>query len=758
MKHSPWLLGIFCAAFILLTNNAAHAQHYDDWTGFEFASVRFDEHGRIVFYEMRKDYTISLSEYFLDEDKMPSKKLIDASYHDADFYRNWASNLPPSDWDFIRLEEGGILTVKKGYRWDGPSYPCKEWIDNYCPDEHHNFRSSLVHDALYDLMRMGYLESDPFPMSNCLGWDECWDDYAGSRNRQMADMIHYMIAVEDGDSEDGAQSDYWWLRGWGGSATHCNSKLTSWKYHVSELTAYAGDGRVRLAWKSADDAGKDPNHDDHFKIHDGYKIFRNNQEIYNTLPDTTSYVDTTVVNGTRCVYKLVPQPQNTNQDDWPNTDTVVPMEGPGKALKLDGTDDAVVANFVSNDLSHTGYAPDAITLEAWVCPEEQEVSSILGFNEPGGYKLNHVAYMKKLSWDGPRYYFAYYDDYLGAYVASADDFPPGNWYHVAVTINELDEGALYVNGAQQAAFSTVLRPTKGAEFNMGRMDVGYRHYKGLLDEVRIWNVALTPDKILDGMCRQLRGYEDGLVGLWHFDDQVQSIVDDEIVFSVHDATSNANDGTLSGYDSSGLVPSGATLPMAVALDITVELDATGNVHITPEQVDGSSWCACGIASMSVSPSSFTCADIGPNTVTLTVVGNNGYTNTADATVTVVDNMAPGISDVTASPDVLWPPNNQMTSVEITGASISDNCGNLDLETGNCKIVSVTSNESVEGPGAKGPDYEITDDLSVDLRAERYGSGAGRVYTLTLECMDESGNASTSTTDICVSHDQRSKGR
>jgi hypothetical protein len=762
MKHPSRLLYILCAAFILLTNNAVHAQHYDDWTGFEFDAVRFDEHGRIVFYEMQKDYTISLPMYFLDQDKMPSERWEgDSSYKSANFYKDWAKNLPPCDWDFIRLEEDGILTVKKGYRWDGPSYPCKQWINNYCPDEYHNFRSSLVHDALYDLMRMGYLAADKWPPIPCIDVDLCITDTTGDRNRQMADMIHYMIAMEDGDPEDSAQSDYYWLRFWGGPATHCNNKLAGWKYHVSELTAYDEDGRVRLEWNTADEAGKDPKYDDHFEEHGGYRVLRNNQEIFNTSPDTTSYVDTTIVNGTRYVYELLPQPDNTNQDDWPNKDTMVPIRGPGKALSLDGADDAVEANFVSNDLSYAGYTPDAITLEAWVYPEEADASSpsILGFNEPGGYNRNHLAYKKMLSWDGPKYYFAYYDDSLGGYAASADDFPPGKWYHVAVTINELDEGVLYVNGAQQTVFSTTLRPPKGAEFHMGRMDVDYRHFKGRLDEVRIWNEALSGDEILEIMCNQLSGREDGLVGLWHFDDMVQTIEDGEPVFSVHDATSNANDGVLSGYDSYGLVPSGATLPTAVARDITVELDATGNVQITPEQVDESSWCACGIASMSVSPSSFTCADIGPNTVTLTVAGSNGYTSTADATVTVVDNVAPEISNISTSPNILWPPNRKMTSVEITGASISDNCGSLDLETGNCRIVSVSSSEPVEGPGAgnTGPDYVITGDLTADLRAERFRSGNGRVYTLTLECMDESGNASTSTTEIFVPRGRR-RGR
>jgi hypothetical protein len=50
----------------------------------------------------------------------------------------------------IKLDQFGFLTIKKCYQWDGPSGPA---IDTK------NFmRGSLIHDALYQLMRLGLLE------------------------------------------------------------------------------------------------------------------------------------------------------------------------------------------------------------------------------------------------------------------------------------------------------------------------------------------------------------------------------------------------------------------------------------------------------------------------------------------------------------------------------------------------------------------------------------------------------------------------
>jgi len=50
---------------------------------------------------------------------------------------------------FLQLTSTGFLTIRKGYSWDGPSGPT---IDTK------NFmRGSLVHDALYQLMRENVL-------------------------------------------------------------------------------------------------------------------------------------------------------------------------------------------------------------------------------------------------------------------------------------------------------------------------------------------------------------------------------------------------------------------------------------------------------------------------------------------------------------------------------------------------------------------------------------------------------------------------
>jgi len=48
--------------------------------------------------------------------------------------------------DFIDMDKAGLLTIKSGYAWDGVSGPVI--------DTPQNLRASLVHDSLYQLMRM----------------------------------------------------------------------------------------------------------------------------------------------------------------------------------------------------------------------------------------------------------------------------------------------------------------------------------------------------------------------------------------------------------------------------------------------------------------------------------------------------------------------------------------------------------------------------------------------------------------------------
>ncbi|MCF8464950.1 MAG: hypothetical protein K9G41_08920, partial [Flavobacteriales bacterium] len=92
----------------------------------------------------------------------------------------------------------------------------------------------------------------------------------------------------------------------------------------------------------------------------------------------------------------------------------------------------------------------------------------------------------------------------------------------------------------------------------------------------------------------------------------------------------------SNCDQATLTISDNTAPTAACQNITVQLDASGNVTVLGEDVDNGSSDDCGIASYTLSTSLFTCANLGANTVTLTVEDGGGNTDDCAATVTVQD--------------------------------------------------------------------------------------------------------------------------
>jgi hypothetical protein len=90
---------------------------------------------------------------------------------------------------FIDLGMSSMLRVKSYYAWDGPSGPV--W------DNRNNMRGSLVHDALYQLIRNGELH------------EEC---------REIADRIFRDICIEDGVPRWRAYLWYYGLRIGGAAA------------------------------------------------------------------------------------------------------------------------------------------------------------------------------------------------------------------------------------------------------------------------------------------------------------------------------------------------------------------------------------------------------------------------------------------------------------------------------------------------------------------------------------------------------------
>ena len=138
---------------------------------------------------------------------------------------------------------------------------------------------------------------------------------------------------------------------------------------------------------------------------------------------------------------------------------------------------------------------------------------------------------------------------------------------------------------------------------------------------------------------------------------------------------------------------------------------------------------------------------GSTTVTYFATDNAGNAETPRSVTLKIDKMPPAISEMPDGECVLWPPNHKL--VQVATVTVRDSLSGVSAFD-----VSATSNEPakageqdvvIKGTGI-GP-------RTVQLRADRLGTGTGRVYTLSSTATDVAGNTSTVTAKCIVPHDK-----
>ena len=159
----------------------------------------------------------------------------------------------------------------------------------------------------------------------------------------------------------------------------------------------------------------------------------------------------------------------------------------GSALAFDGINDRASA-----PLGETVDFSNGLTIAAWIKPGKRRSPIEIVFNVAGGAGLSF--YEDKLAF---RYAGLFESSYKHGNVGFENfQRPVEQWTHVAVVTNGTDL-RLYVNGVETDVKSGVLEgmvtnPTVG-EIRMGGINT--YNYKGLLDEVRLYNRPLSAEEI-----------------------------------------------------------------------------------------------------------------------------------------------------------------------------------------------------------------------------------------------------------------------
>jgi hypothetical protein len=206
-----------------------------------------------------------------------------------------------------------------------------------------------------------------------------------------------------------------------------------------------------------------------------------------------------------------------------------------RVLSLDGEGDYVR---IADSESLRSFS-DAITIEVWFkassfYPENGMVNSIVRKNVKANAENFFLRFRNVAGGPSVEMSVGYDNEVLQV----PYNFAVDAWYHLAGTYNrsaitifvnglsiksEIASGTLYIDESD-------LYIGKGdPEFSLGEF------FHGTLDEIRIWNIARSPEEILAVMNSQLTGKEDGLVVYLNFDDS-----------TAKDLSGHGNDGLLYG--------------------------------------------------------------------------------------------------------------------------------------------------------------------------------------------------------------------
>ena len=119
------------------------------------------------------------------------------------------------------------------------------------------------------------------------------------------------------------------------------------------------------------------------------------------------------------------------------------------------------------------------------------------------------------------------------------------------------------------------------------------------------------------------------------------------------------------------------------------------------------------------------------------------------------NVPPNCDSAVGVPDTLWPPNHKFREIAIEGVV------DMDQDSVSIEITSITQDEPVDGDVGSGntsPDGKGVGTSSASVRAERSGTGDGRVYAINFTATDSVGNQCSGTVTIgAVVHDKGKYG-
>jgi len=309
-----------------------------------------------------------------------------------------------------------------------------------------------------------------------------------------------------------------------------------------------------------------------------YKVYGGTSASPTTLLSTITVgtetsTQSSLTNGTLYYFNISAVDDSGYESDVTSDVSTLPHDPSGNySLRFDGNDDRV--DFGDIDALNT---PTKMTVSFWF-------NRSVDIDTNSNHNTSNVMYAKasdsyndniEIGTDGTKveiYVDSDDDDEANDYDAGIQD---STWYHLAFTYNTADtygkEGRLYINGSNVAEWGNwggALDDASGSPVTIGDTDHGTTPFNGSMDEVAIWDEALTSAEITalynSGMPLDASSNSgnytssENVLGYWRFGENSGT--------TAYDLSGKGNRGIIDGaiYSSPG----------ADALDPTITITAT----------------------------------------------------------------------------------------------------------------------------------------------------------------------------------------
>ncbi|MEM6648108.1 MAG: LamG domain-containing protein, partial [Bacteroidota bacterium] len=324
-------------------------------------------------------------------------------------------------------------------------------------------------------------------------------------------------------------------------------------YPIQPVSVAVSDGlykdRIQVRWTDSN------------KVEDGFNVYRRDDEgtlqlVGTTDADVTTFNDFSAAPGNAyeyCVTAFITELQATDSPlaeslelcdvGWRPTNGVIAGQVLGEGGG--GTQDAEIAitPTPNNALLFDGaggyveapYNPsldlNRFTVEAWVYPQEVMNTFQPLIVKKGDEGRNYGIY---ITGGGMKIHYSLQRSNCSTFQSYNSDgqLTLNTWNHIAAAYDGTTF-AFYINGEldQSNTFTTDLCQTTGP-LEIGKSSA-FPEFRGLLDDVRIWNEGRTITEIQEHMNVMLTGEEDGLVGYWPFDQGARGIAPDLTSSAAH---------------------------------------------------------------------------------------------------------------------------------------------------------------------------------------------------------------------------------